>query len=110
MELFWRILAGAALCLAVAVLVAAVRGMVFTPIRRFSGAETLAVIRASGSAEGLESALRGVEWLRECGRAQVEIVIADCGMDREAQRRAEVLALKTGAKIVGRENFDIGSV
>ena len=67
--------------------------------------DILTVIRVRGEAEGLEQTVKGVLWLRDSGRMETEVLIADGGMDTAARRRAEVLALKHGMEIRGAEKI-----
>ena len=90
---------------AVAAIISMVKTLVLTPIRRHADVEVLAVIRARGEAEGLEQTVKGVQWLRDSGRMETELFIADGGMDVEARRRAEVLALRYGIRIIGLDNM-----
>lgn len=101
MELVLKFMIGAAVCAATAALVILVKGLVYTPVRRYPEAEVAALVRVHGDAEGLEQAVEGLKWLRDSGRAELEIIISDCGMAPEAARRAEILALREGVRIVG---------
>ena len=57
------------------------------------------MIAARGQAQGLEQAVRGLMWLQDSGKAQMGIIIEDCGLDEEARRRALLLAEKSGAVV-----------
>ena len=101
MELVSQIIVGIVFCVAVATIISMVKTIVLTPVRRHQDVEVLTIIRARGEAEGLEQTVKGIQWLRDSGRMETELFIADAGMDVEARRRAEVLALKDGARICG---------
>ena len=105
MELVSQIIVGIVFCVAVAAIISMVKTLVLTPVRRHQDVEVLTVIRARGEAEGLEQTVKGMQWLRDSGRMETALWIADCGMDTQARRRAEVLALKVGARISGPNEF-----
>lgn len=64
-------------------------GRLLAPVGRSS--RVLAVIPAAGDGEGLEQNIRGLLWLRCCGLAEVDVVIADCGLSEEGRRLAQIL-------------------
>ena len=78
----------------------AVGRIVKKPPENAIGAELFMVVAASGGAEGLERMVRGLLWLNESGEAHGRVVIADCGLEAESRRLAELLAKDSGSVIV----------
>ena len=64
------------------------------------GAELFMVVAASGGAESLERMVRGLLWLNESGEARGRVVIADCGLEAESRKLAELLAKDSGSVTV----------
>ena len=71
-------------------------GRLRTPILWGSQVRVSTVVSATGEAEGLEQALDGLIWLQENGLLKGQIVIADCGMDRDGERLARQAVKKYG--------------
>ncbi len=55
-----------------------------------------AVVPAAGDGAGLEQTVRGLLWLRGDDLIDYVVVIADCGLDEEGRRMAEVLCRGSG--------------
>jgi len=68
----------------------AVRRMLRRPGLETAGLFT--VIAASGNAEQLEQTVMSLVWLRESGKINTRIVIADCGLTVQSRKLAELLA------------------
>ncbi len=60
--------------------------------------ETAVIVPARGEARALEHTVRALEHARYASGGFSRIIIADCGMDQEAQRVAQTLC---------RESFDV---
>ena len=58
-------------------------------------------VSAQGGGEGLEQTVRGLLWLRRTGLWRGEIVIEDCGLDREGLALAQALAGRHGVSFSG---------
>lgn len=58
-------------------------------------------VSAQGGGEGLEQTVRGLVWLRRTGLWRGEIVIEDCGLDREGLALARALAERHGVSFSG---------
>lgn len=99
MEILSEIIIAVAVCTALLAVVWAARGMLLTPVRRHEGAEIFVVVRASGEAEGLEQVIDGLLWLRDSGKAQMDVIIACAELTDEAKKRASRLAEKCGGMI-----------
>ncbi|MEG1858340.1 MAG: hypothetical protein RR216_06330 [Pseudoflavonifractor sp.] len=65
-------------------------GRLLAPI----GTHICAVLPARGGGETLEHDVAGLLWLRGGGLAQARIIIADCGLDPQGRKIAEVLAAR----------------
>ena len=59
------------------------------------------VVSARGGGEGLEQTVKGLLWLRRTGLWRGEIVIEDCGLDRDGAALARALAEKNGVCFSG---------
>ncbi|SMC42032.1 hypothetical protein [Papillibacter cinnamivorans] len=68
----------------------ALAGKWILPAGRTGG--VTALVRAEGNAAELEHTVDGLRWLNRSGFAEMRILIADAGMDREARKAAEALA------------------
>lgn len=73
-----------------------IKGRLLAPVRSTDGVECFTVLVISGEAAGLESAVKGLRWLNDTGRAEMRLIIADDGADEEALRRAAILCDKNG--------------
>ena len=58
-------------------------------------------VSARDGGDGLEQTVRGLLWLRRTGLWRGEIVIEDCGLDREGLALARALAGKHGVTFSG---------
>ncbi len=67
--------------------------------------ETAVIVPARGAAETLEHTVRTLESERYASGGFSRIIIADCGMDEDAQRVAQ-LAQRV-AQLLCRESFDV---
>ena len=84
---------------AVAILAAAIvllllwmlRGAVLLPVRLGKELSLTLVLRASGSGDGLEQAVRALLWMMENGTLSGTIVIEDAGLSPEAREAAALL-------------------
>ena len=61
-----------------------------------AGVRCSAVVPAAGDGAGLEQTVRGLLWLRGDDLIDYVVVIADCGLDEEGRRMAEVLCRGSG--------------
>ena len=105
MELFADIVIAVVVCGAVAAVIWSLKGLLLTPVRRRENADVFAVIRAKDDAQGLEQAVKGLVWLKDSGKAELGLIIADDGMNFEARRRAQLLAEKSGAVVCAAERI-----
>lgn len=62
-------------------------------------------VDAKGSGEGLEQTVKALLWLRRAGLWWGEIVIEDCGLDRQGEALARALAGQNGVEF-SRDDFD----
>ena len=74
----------------------AVGRIVKKPPESAYGAELFMVVAASGGAESLERMVRGLLWLNESGETRGRVIIADCGLEAESRKLAELLAKDSG--------------
>lgn len=58
-------------------------------------------VSARGGGEGLEQTVRGLLWLRRTGLWRGEVVIEDCGLDKDGLALARALAEKRGVSFSG---------
>ena len=56
------------------------------------GQEAILVYCISGAAPYLESYLHWIGWLCQTGLLHAKIILVDCGLSKEAQKRAQYLA------------------
>lgn len=63
------------------------------------------VIEARGGGEGLEQSVKALLWLRRTGLWWGEVVIEDCGLDREGEALARALAQRGGVTF-SQDQFD----
>ncbi len=105
MELFGSLVIAVAACAAGFAVLWALKGAFLMPVRRRADADVFTIIRASGDAEGLEQTVRGLVWLRDSGRADVCLIIADDGLTGGARRRAESLAASNGVLLCGADRL-----
>lgn len=63
------------------------------------------VVDARGSGEGLEQTVKALLWLRRTGLWWGEVVIEDCGLNREGEALARALAEQPGVEF-SRDDFD----
>lgn len=75
----------------VLMLVWCMTGLMLCP---FGGRELRMVYPARGEAGEMEHALRGAAWLHEVGLIAGDVLIADCGMNASARRRAELICAR----------------
>lgn len=66
-------------------------GKLVTPIKPGKGERLRALVYASGNAPGLGRTVKGLLWLINSGRIDMEIIIADGGLDSESRKMAELL-------------------
>ena len=59
------------------------------------------MVSAQGGGDGLEQTVRGLLWLRHTGLWRGEIVIEDCGLDRDGLALAQALAGRHGVSFSG---------
>ena len=67
------------------------RGALLLPIRLGKEQSLTLVLRASGSGDGLEQAVRALLWMIENGTLNATIVIEDAGLLPEARETAALL-------------------
>lgn len=94
-----QILLAAVFCGAVMTIVYSIKGRFLAPVRSRDGVRVISLIVLSGEAEGLEETLRGLEWLRDTGKAYTDEVIVPYGLSPDARYRTEKLARKSGAAV-----------
>ena len=58
-------------------------------------------VSARDGGEGLEQTVKGLLWLRRSGLWRGELVIEDCGLDRDGAALARALAGKNGVSFSG---------
>ena len=63
------------------------------------------VVDAKGSGDGLEQTVKALLWLRRTGLWWGEVVIEDCGLDREGVALARALAEQNGVEFSD-DDFD----
>ena len=63
------------------------------------GVRTVALVRASGAAEGLEQTVSGLLWLRRTGLWRGTVVIHDQGLSPEGLAAAMALAVRDGVEL-----------
>ena len=63
--------------------------------------DTRLTVSAQGAGEGLEQTVRGLLWLRRTGLWRGEVVIEDCGLDRDGLALARTLAGERGVSFSG---------
>ena len=63
------------------------------------------VVDARGSGDGLEQSVKALLWLRRTGLWWGQVVIEDCGLDREGMALARKLAEQTGVEF-SPDDFD----
>ena len=63
------------------------------------------VVDGKGSGDGLEQTVKALLWLRRTGLWWGEVVIEDCGLDREGMALARALAEQNGVEFSA-DNFD----
>lgn len=68
-----------------------VYGRLVTPVRAGKGESLYAVIYAQGVTPELARTVEGLLWLVSTGKANMELIIIDGGMDPESRKMAEIL-------------------
>jgi|GEM_PF-266359 len=68
-----------------------VYGRLVTPVRAGKGERLYAAIYAKGSTPELARTVEGLLWLVSTGKANMELIIIDGGMDSESRKMAELL-------------------
>ena len=63
------------------------------------------VVEAKGSGDGLEQSVKAILWLRRTGLWWGDVVIEDCGLDREGVALALALADQNGVEFSA-DDFD----
>ena len=63
------------------------------------------VVEAKGDGGGLEQSVKALLWLRRTGLWWGEVVIEDCGLNRQGEALARALARRTGVEF-SRDDFD----
>ncbi len=63
------------------------------------------VVEAKGSGDGLEQSVKAILWLRRTGLWWGDVVIEDCGLDREGVALARALADQNGVEFSA-DDFD----
>ena len=63
------------------------------------------VVEAQGSGDGLEQSVKAILWLRRTGLWWGDVVIEDCGLDREGVALARALADQNGVEFSA-DDFD----
>ena len=63
------------------------------------------VVDAKGSGEGLEQTVKALLWLRRTGLWWGDVVIEDCGLDRDGMALARALGSRTGVEFSA-DDFD----
>ena len=63
------------------------------------------VMEAKGSGDGLEQSVKAILWLRRTGLWWGDVVIEDCGLDREGVALARALADQNGVEFSA-DDFD----
>lgn len=73
-------------------------GLMLKPVRGGKNSRIVAVIMVGGNEPELERTVKGLSWLNKSGFTELEIVIADTGMDEETRRAAEIME-RNGVRI-----------
>lgn len=101
-DLFMGILAEFIIALLVALgvlaFIWAVTGAVRTPVPQVKGTRLYTVLRVSGCCPEIEQTVDGILWLDRKGSLKTDIIIVDCGIDRETDKILRLLA-KENCKI-----------
>ena len=63
------------------------------------------MVDAKGSGDGLEQTVKALLWLRRTGLWWGEVIIEDCGLDREGMALARALAEQNGVEYSA-DDFD----
>jgi len=71
-------------------------GRLVTPVSAGKGERLFAAIYARGATPQLEKTVNGLLWLISTGKAHMELLIIDGGMDAESRKIAELLAQDHG--------------
>ena len=71
--------------------------LVVTPVPVTENTKLFMLIACRGDGAGIEQTLQGLSWLRDEGRVPMSIIIADCGLDDEGQKTAELAGLQREA-------------
>ena len=66
-------------------------------------------VSARGGGEGLEQTVKGLLWLRRTGLLRGEVIIEDCGLDRDGLALARALAEQHGVTFSGDAPDRIGT-
>ena len=70
-------------------------------LRPAGGCPARMVVSARGAGEGLEQTVKALLWLRRTGLWRGELVIEDCGLDRDGAALARALAEENGVSFSG---------
>lgn len=91
MSLVFQIIVSAFLCLILFALVWMAKSKVFLPIKGGEDVRISTVVFARGRAESLQQVIDGLSFIKSTGKAQMDVIIADSGLDGEAQKMTEIL-------------------
>ena len=94
--MFTELLISALAAAAVALLIAATRRCLYTPVRLGEGLRLELRLSAGGRAESLEGSVRSLRELLGRGGLSCDIVIVDSGMDEAARETALLLSRRYG--------------
>ena len=70
------------------------KSLLVTPVPTDENTLLYMVVAAKGSGSSLEQTVQSLIWLRDEGRAPMEIVICDCGLDGGGRKLMELTASK----------------
>ncbi|MDR2501673.1 MAG: hypothetical protein LBC78_00270 [Oscillospiraceae bacterium] len=91
MKVISEVILAAALLLSMAALWRIAGRVRNIPVPKLSDAAAYALVRASGSGEGLEQLVTSLVWLGEETGSGSRVIIADCGLSDDGRRLARLL-------------------
>ena len=90
MELITTIAAVTVICGAFLLIIWLLRCLIATPVPVDDNTRLFMVVAVSGDGGNFEQTIHSLEWLRSESRIPMELVVADCGLDSDGQRLAEL--------------------
>ena len=100
------ILLAAVICGAAVTIMTELKGRAMAPVKSGPGVKLFALAVLEGQGESLEGAARGLMWLRETGRADLELLVVPAGqISDEALLRARRLCERCGGGVFSAEEL-----